>query len=178
MQSKREGRFSEPTSEIVFRGTSKEFDREEPLSETNIPCGRYKIRFPELVTCSHFTAPVAHQDLSQQKSVSKVPLTLMGSKQVLNCAWPQNSSRQSSSPAQQTQPEKARAVEGTKVHTSCCGKRSEQPDHEEQRRWRIMKNQHTKKMFDWSTAFCIYLLHFHWVTKITVEKVRIFCKRK
>lgn len=42
----------------------------------NIPCGRYKSCFPELVTSLHFTVLVAPQDLSQQKSVSKVPLTL------------------------------------------------------------------------------------------------------
>lgn len=99
MKSKRERRFSEPKW-VVFNGTSKEFDRGEPVSETNIPCRRYKNCFPELITCLPFTVPVAHQDLSQQKSVSEVPLTLMGSKQVLNCTWPQNSSRQRSSPAQ------------------------------------------------------------------------------
>lgn len=115
MKSKCKGRFSEPRWEVVFSGTSKEFGREEPVPETNIPCGRYKSCFPELVTCLHFTVPVAHQDLSQQKSVSKVPLTSMGSKQVLICTWPQNSSRQRSSPAQQssrTQPKRQRSRHG------------------------------------------------------------------
>lgn len=136
VKSKREGRFSEPRWEVVSSGTSKVFDREEPVSETNIPCGRYKSCFLKLVTHLHFTVLAAPQDLSQQKSVSKVPLTLMGSKQVLNCTWPQNSSRQRSSPAQhssQTQPKL------TKAQTWCCGKRPEQPDHEEQSRKRIMK---------------------------------------
>lgn len=71
------------------------------------------------------TVPVAHQDLSQQKSVSKVPLTLMGSKQALNCTGPQNSSRQRNSPAQhssQTQSKQARAGEGARPRHGAGGR--------------------------------------------------------
>lgn len=67
------------------------------------------------------TVPVVHQDLSQHKSVSKVSLTLMGSKQALNCNGPQNSSRQKNSPAQhssQTQPKQEQGKEQRPRHAS------------------------------------------------------------
>ena len=78
------------------------------------------------------SVPVAHQDLSQQKSVSKVPLTLMGSKQALNCTAPQNSSRQRNSPAQHSSQSKQEQGKQQRPRRGAGGR--EQPPHEEQSR--------------------------------------------
>lgn len=176
MKCKWEERFSEPRWEAVFSGTSKEFGREEPVSETNIPCRRYKSCFPELITCSHFTSVVlvAHQDLSQQKSVSKVPLTLMGSKQVLNCTWPQNSSRQRSSPAQhssQTRPKQLRSRHGAVGRDQSSQTMRNRAEGQSSR-----TSTPRKCSTDQQLSVFVYLLDFHWVTINIVEKVSLFCK--
>lgn len=105
VKSKRKGRFSEPRWEAVFSGILKEFDRRTSFWDQH---GRFS-RASNVFAVSKLYQLLI-KTLVSKKCVSKVPLTLMGSKQVLNGTWPQNSSRQRSSPAQhssQTQPKQA-----------------------------------------------------------------------
>lgn len=160
----REGRLPGPGWEASFSGTLEDSLTEEKTAWQQESLERVEKGFSTAPSkmCLHWQYRLLIKTcVSKKKSISEVPLTLMGSKRGLNCAGPQNSSRQRNSPAQQStalrsSPRQHEQGKERRPRDGAGGReRSSHPTKNS--RGKIMKKQYTKKTCCRSAAPCICL---------------------